>query len=127
MKIWINGCFDVLHYGHLKMISYAGGIADELVIGIDSDRRVKELKGFNRPYHSEVERKFNLSQLKYVSKVIVFDSDVELESHIRNENVDGMVIGSDYKGKNIIGIDFIPRIYYFDRIEGKSTTDILNY
>jgi D-beta-D-heptose 7-phosphate kinase/D-beta-D-heptose 1-phosphate adenosyltransferase len=127
MKIWVNGCFDILHHGHLQMLRYAGRLGDRLVVGIDSDSRVKELKGRDRPYHNETQRKFNLKQLKYVDKVIIYESEEMLEWNIRNEEPDVMVIGSDYKNKKIIGVDYIRKIHYFDRIENMSTTDILNH
>lgn len=127
MKVWVNGCFDILHYGHLRMLRYAGNLGDRLVVGIDSDSRVKQLKGNDRPYHNETQRKFNLKQLKYVDKVIIYNSEEMLEWHIRNEEPDVMVIGSDYRDKKIIGIDFIKKIDYFERIESISTTDIMNY
>jgi D-beta-D-heptose 7-phosphate kinase / D-beta-D-heptose 1-phosphate adenosyltransferase len=78
-KVWLNGCFDVLHHAHFKMIEFAstfvpnGGL---LVIGIDSDRRVKELKGNDRPFHSEEERKYNLEQIvgeQYAKSIVYFN------------------------------------------------------
>jgi len=66
-KVWINGCFDVLHYGHFKLIDYAKSFGD-LVIGIDSDERIKQMKGDNRPFHTEGQRVFNLMQIRDVDK-----------------------------------------------------------
>jgi rfaE bifunctional protein nucleotidyltransferase chain/domain len=125
-KIWINGTFDILHYGHFKLINYAKTLGDYIVIGIDSDRRVREFKGDDRPYHNEEQRLYNLLSLKSVSKVVLFDTDDELRYHIRNENVDIMVIGSDYRNKTIIGSEYMPNIIYFDRINNFSTTNIIN-
>lgn len=127
MKIWINGCFDILHYGHFKLISYARSFGEELVVGIDTDERVKQLKGLDRPFHNVKEREFNLRRLKDVTKVVTFGTDEELIWHIRNENPDAMVIGSDYRNKPIIGIDYFKKIYYFDRIDNFSTTNIISY
>lgn len=126
MKVWINGCFDILHYGHIKLIKYANSIGDYLVVGIDTDRRVKELKGSDRPYHTEAQRRYNLLSIRGVDKVVFFDTDEELQWNIRNETPDIMVIGSDYKNKKIIGSEFIPKIVYFNRINEFSTTDIIN-
>lgn len=125
MKVWVNGCFDILHYGHFRLLRHAVKLGDRVVVGIDSDRRVKELKGTDRPYHTEVQRKHNLKCINGIRKVIVFDTDKELRWHIENEEPDIMVIGSDYKGKEIIGSEFIKRIEYFDRIKNLSTTKIL--
>lgn len=126
MKVWVNGCFDVLHYGHFKLLEYAYHLGDYVVVGIDSDRRVKGLKGNDRPYHTQHQRRSNLLSVKWVNKVVVFDTDDELRWHIQNEEVDIMVIGSDYKNKEIIGSEFIPKITYFDRMNDFSTTNILN-
>lgn len=125
MKIWINGCFDILHHGHFRLLRHAKMLGDEVVVGIDSDRRVKELKGSDRPYHTVEQRKFNLHQIEGVWKVVTFDSEKELIWHIRNEEPDIMLIGSDYKGKRIVGSEYIPKIVYFNRLNGFSTTEIL--
>lgn len=126
MKVWVNGCFDVLHYGHFKLLNLAATLGDCLVIGIDSDLRIQSNKGVDRPYHNEEYRKYNLLSIKNVSKVIIFNTDSELKWNIQNEKPDIMLIGSDYKGKNIIGSEYIPKIVYFDRLHNFSTTDIID-
>lgn len=124
-KIWLNGCFDVLHHAHFKMIEFASTFGEIIVIGIDSDRRVKELKGNDRPFHSEEERKYNLERIKGVGKVVIFDSSELLEQIIKSYAPDIFVIGSDYKGKPIIGERYAKSIVYFNRMEDFSTTKIL--
>jgi D-beta-D-heptose 7-phosphate kinase/D-beta-D-heptose 1-phosphate adenosyltransferase len=125
MRIWINGCFDVLHYGHFRMIEYAASLGKMLVIGIDSDERVKKMKGENRPFHTEAQRKFNLMQVKGVSNVVIFDSDETLRSQIELYKPNIFVIGSDYINKPIIGGNHADEIRFFDRIKDFSTTKIL--
>ena len=125
MRIWINGCFDVLHYGHFRMIEYAASLGEMLVIGIDSDERVKKMKGDNRPFHTEKQRKFNLMQLKGVNNVVIFDSDETLRSQIELYKPNIFVIGSDYANKPIIGGNHADEIRFFDRIKDLSTTKIL--
>jgi D-beta-D-heptose 7-phosphate kinase/D-beta-D-heptose 1-phosphate adenosyltransferase len=127
MRIWINGCFDVLHYGHFRMIEYATSLGEMLVIGIDSDERVKKMKGENRPFHTETQRKFNLMQIKGVSNVVIFDSDETLRSQIELYKPNIFVIGSDYANKPIIGGNHADEIRFFDRIKDFSTTKILKY
>lgn len=125
MKVWINGCFDVLHYGHFQMINYAQKLGDELVIGIDTDERVKELKGSDRPFHTVKQRRFNLQRIKGVTKVVTFKNEKELIWHIKNEEPTIMVIGEEYKTKNIIGKELFKEINYFPKVEGFSTTKLL--
>ena len=124
-KVWMNGCFDVLHHAHFKMIEFASTFGELVVIGIDSDKRVKELKGDDRPFHSEEERKYNLERIKGVSKVIVFDSEIMLEEAIKRYQPDVFVIGSDYKDKKIVGEEYSKVMVFFNRMEDFSTTKIL--
>lgn len=125
-KVWINGCFDILHYGHFKLIEYASSFEGKLTIGIDSDERVKKLKGKDRPFHTQHQREFNLRQIKGVHDVIVFNSEDELRSTLQTLSPDVFVIGSDYVDKPIIGGGFAKEIKFFDRVEGLSTTKLLD-
>jgi rfaE bifunctional protein nucleotidyltransferase chain/domain len=124
MRIWMNGCFDVLHYGHFRMIEYAASLGI-LIIGLDTDERVNRMKGEDRPYHTLEQRAFNLRNIKGVYTVVSFDSDEELIRQIKLFKPDIFVIGSDYKDKLIIGSEYVKEIRYFDRIEEFSTTKIL--
>jgi rfaE bifunctional protein nucleotidyltransferase chain/domain len=127
MKIWLNGCFDVLHHGHFKLIQHASSFGGQVIIGIDSDERVKKNKGEGRPFHSESERAFNLKQIKGVDTVVVFDSDEKLRELLERYKPDKFIIGSDYLGKEIIGQEFAKQIIIFNRLDKFSTTDILNH
>jgi D-beta-D-heptose 7-phosphate kinase/D-beta-D-heptose 1-phosphate adenosyltransferase len=126
MKVWINGCFDVLHHGHFKLIAHALSLGNQLRIGIDSDRRVKESKGESRPFHTEQQRIFNLLQIDGVNDIRVFDSDKELSDLIKEYKPDVFLIGDDYKNKGIIGRKHAKKIEYFPRVEGFSTTGLLD-
>ena len=120
-QIFVNGTFDILHPGHVQLLNYARSLGDNLVVAIDSDRRVRELKGSNRPINSEDERKFMLENLRSVDSVWIFDSDQELEDICRLYNP-VMVKGSDYRGRAIIGQQYCKEIIFYDRIEPYSTT-----
>jgi D-beta-D-heptose 7-phosphate kinase/D-beta-D-heptose 1-phosphate adenosyltransferase len=124
-KVWMNGCFDVLHHAHFKMIEHASTFGDLLVIGIDSDKRVKELKGEDRPFHTEEERKYNLERIKGVSKVVIFNSEEALRELLKSYEPDVFVIGSDYMDKPIVGGNYAKSIVFFNRMENFSTTKIL--
>jgi D-beta-D-heptose 7-phosphate kinase/D-beta-D-heptose 1-phosphate adenosyltransferase len=127
-KVFVNGTFDILHVGHVALLDYAKSLGDQLVVGIDSDDRVRLLKGSDRPINSQVERGTILSALKSVDEVFVFDTDDELRSLI--QACDIMVKGSDYRDKPIVGQEICKQIVFFERLNGYSTTnkiqDIVN-
>jgi D-beta-D-heptose 7-phosphate kinase/D-beta-D-heptose 1-phosphate adenosyltransferase len=119
--IFVNGTFDILHPGHVQLLNYARSLGDSLIVAIDSDRRVRELKGNDRPINSEDDRKFMLENLRSVDTVWFFDTDQELEDICRLYNP-VMVKGSDYRGRAIIGQQYCKEIVFYDRIEPYSTT-----
>lgn len=119
--IIVNGTFDLLHLGHVELLNYAKSLGDYLLVAIDSDRRVKELKGNTRPINNEIERKTLLENLKAVDEVVIFDNDDELIDLVSQAEI--MIKGSDYIGKPIIGENVCPKIVFFERIYGYSTTE----
>jgi D-beta-D-heptose 7-phosphate kinase/D-beta-D-heptose 1-phosphate adenosyltransferase len=126
MRIWVNGAFDILHIGHIKLLKHAAAMG-YLRVGIDTDERIKELKGPGRPFNSFKDRMEMLSSLRFVDEVVGFGSEQELIDEIKLYQPDVMVIGSDYRNKRIVGSEFINKIVYFDRVENMSTTSILEY
>lgn len=126
MKIvFINGCFDILHRGHLELFKYGASLGTELVVAIDSDEKVKAAKGPGRPINSLEDRKFMLSSLQYIDRVEAFDTPEELEHLVKVIAPDIMIVGSDWKGKTIVGGQWAREIKYFERIDGYSTTKII--
>ena len=125
MKVFVNGTFDVLHRGHLELLNYAKSLGDYLYVAIDNDLRIQEKKGPSRPVHSLEERTFHLENLKAVDAVLSFGSDEQLEGLVKIIEPDIMVVGSDWKGKEIVGGEYAKKIVYFDRIGNYSTTNIL--
>jgi len=121
-KVFVNGTFDLLHRGHLELLNYAKSLGDIVHVAIDTDRRVAEKKGPTRPIYNQEERKFFLENLKSVYKVHFFDSDFELESLINFIQPDVMVVGSDWKGKTVIGSMHAAELIFFDRISDYATT-----
>ena len=126
MKIgFVNGCFDVLHIGHIRMLDFAKSNCDKLIIGIDSDTRIKALKGSSRPINDENDRREFLLSLQAVHQVEIFKSEDELISLIKLLQPDIMVVGSDYRDKRVIGSEHAKQLIFFDRIEGYSTSKIV--
>jgi D-beta-D-heptose 7-phosphate kinase/D-beta-D-heptose 1-phosphate adenosyltransferase len=119
-KVFVNGTFDIIHLGHLALFNYAKSLGDFLLVAIDSDERVKQLKGNDRPINNQIERKTLLENLKAIDEVQIFDTDQELIDIIATCDV--MVKGSDYIGKPIVGEHVCKQIIFFDRINGYSTT-----
>lgn len=125
-KVWVNGTFDVLHLGHVRLLEYANSLGT-LRVGVDTDKRVKELKGKDRPFNCLEDRIDMLLSLKYVNDVVSFDSREEMVNLIKEWEPDYMIIGSDYVGQPIYGKEYAKELIYFDRINKYSTTKILNY
>jgi D-beta-D-heptose 7-phosphate kinase/D-beta-D-heptose 1-phosphate adenosyltransferase len=119
-KVIVNGTFDILHVGHLKLLTYAKSLGDHLLVCIDSDDRVRQLKGHSRPINNEFERKLMLETLKPVDEVRIFNSKEELIDLV--SMCDIMVKGSDYIGKSVIGETYCKEVVYYDRIDEYSTT-----
>jgi len=123
MKIvFVNGCFDVLHPGHIELLRYARSLGDYLIVAIDSDRKVAEMKGPERPIFSQEDRSNVLSAIRYVDVIHIFDSKEELEDLLESISPDIMIVGSDWKGKEVVGSQYAKAVRFFDRIGEYSTT-----
>ncbi len=123
MKIsFVNGCFDILHPGHIEMLKYARSSGDYLIVAIDSDRKVAEMKGPERPIFPQHDRALMLKAIRYVDVVHIFDTKEDLEQLLESIQPDIMVIGSDWKGKEVVGSRYAKSVRFFDRIGGYSTT-----
>jgi len=123
--VWTNGCFDVIHRGHIELFKYAKSLGDKLIVGIDSDEKVKKDKGPSRPFNTSEDRRFVLESIRHVDEVLIFDDREGLEKLIHNISPDFMVVGSDWKGKDVVGQHHSKELKFFDRLSGYSTTDIL--
>jgi D-beta-D-heptose 7-phosphate kinase/D-beta-D-heptose 1-phosphate adenosyltransferase len=121
-KIFTNGCFDILHRGHLELFMYARSLGDVLYVGVDSDEKVKIDKGPTRPINCLTDRMMMLSSIKYIDTVCPFTSREGLVELVRDIQPDIMVVGSDWKGKPIVGSEYAKEVRFFERIDGYSTT-----
>lgn len=123
MKIIVNGTFDIVHVGHIRLLEYARSYPNSFVyVLIDSDNRIKQLKGPQRPINNEYERASLLAALRSVDKVDIFDSDDELRNYIKTYQPDLMIKGSDYRDRPIIGAEYCKDIIFYERMEKYSST-----
>jgi len=123
--VWVNGCFDVLHRGHIELFKYAKSLGDYLVVGVDDDERTRASKGPNRPVNCLEDRIEMLRSIKYIDDVVGFDSDEELDAQVLLSGAEIMVVGSDYENKKVIGSRHVKEVKFYRKIDGYSTTEIL--
>lgn len=123
---WLNGCFDVLHAGHIQLFKKAWEQGGDVIVGIDSDERIRQMKGNSRPVNTLANRIIFLQSIKYIRTVIPFNSDEELEATIKHFSPDVFVIGEEYRNKRIIGKKWAKSILYVPRFEGLSSSEIIN-
>jgi len=124
-SVIVNGTFDILHPGHVAMLNTARSLGNYLIVCIDTDRRVKELKGNGRPINDQYFRKVMLQNLKSVDIVEYFDSTEDLIKIFELYKPSIMVKGSDWKGKSIVAEQYVKEIFWYDRIDEYSTTKII--
>lgn len=121
-KIVVNGSFDIVHRGHLELLRYAKSLGDYLLVCVDTDSRIKELKGNHRPINNQEDRKFLLENIKGVDKVLFFNSREELEKILEEYQPDVMVKGSDYKDKEVVGRQHCKTVNFYQIVNDYSTT-----
>ena len=125
-NIWINGCFDVLHMGHIKLFRRARQMGMRVIVGVDTDERIREAKGEGRPVNDLHNRIDFLRSIKYVDMIHSFGTDEELSKLIEDYLPRYMLIGDDYKDKEIIGSKWVKEIIYVPRYQGLSSSNIIN-
>jgi rfaE bifunctional protein nucleotidyltransferase chain/domain len=126
--VFTNGCFDILHLGHLDYLEKSRNFGDKLVIGLNTDRSVSQLKGSNRPVNNEYARARMLAAMSFVDLVIAFDEETPLEL-IQKVKPDILIKGKDYSIDNIVGAEFVlgngGEVKTIELLEGYSTTEII--
>ena len=122
---FVNVFFDILHIGHLKLFEFCRSQCDYLIVGIDSDSMVKKAKGESRPHNNEADRKYFLENIKVVDKVFIFNSHSFLENKLSILSPDIMFVGSDYRDRKVIGSQFAKELKFFEKINGHSTTKLI--
>lgn len=127
--VFTNGCFDILHSGHIQYLAKAAGMGDCLVIGLNTDESVKRLKGPSRPYLDEKSRAITLAALGFVCAVVLFDEDTPYNL-IRQIQPNILVKGGDYKPEEIVGYDIVKakggQVLTIPLVEGYSSSNVIN-
>ncbi len=125
--VWTNGCFDLLHLGHIDYLSKAKDQGDILIVGINTDESVRRIKKDGRPITDETSRSTIIAALQFVNAVVLFNDDTPYEM-IKIIKPDVLVKGSDYKAEYIVGYDVVQakggKVVTIDFLEGYSTTAI---
>ena len=122
--VFTNGCFDLLHLGHVKYLEKAKSFGDILIVGVNSDASVRRLKGESRPVNPEYDRAYLLAALEAVDFVTIFEEDTPCDL-IKSIRPDVLVKGGDYRGKEVVGSELVKEVRLVDFVEGKSTTGII--
>lgn len=127
--VFTNGCFDILHLGHVTYLAKAAQLGDLLVVGLNTDASVKRLKGETRPLQDETNRAHVLASLLFVDKVVLFGEDTPKE--LINQIIPSILVkGADYSIENIVGADTVlahgGEVKTIDLVDGYSTTNVIN-
>lgn len=125
ITVWTNGCFDILHPGHMELFKIAKSLGDRLIVGVDEDQKVRNDKGSDRPINSLSFRKAMLESNKHIDIVIPFGSRQELENLIELYSPDILLVGGDWRNGDVVGRQFAKEVRFLDRVGGYSTTDII--
>jgi D-beta-D-heptose 7-phosphate kinase/D-beta-D-heptose 1-phosphate adenosyltransferase len=127
--IWTNGTFDVLHMGHIKLFQEARKLAGPggiVVVGTDSDERIRTLKGPTRPINNLFDRVDFLRSIKYIDEVVAFSSEDTLVANIKLYSPDIILIGEDYIDKRVVGGEYAKQVMFFPRYGGLSSSKIIS-
>ena len=122
--VFTNGCFDILHVGHVKYLEIAKSYGDILIVGVNSNDSVQKLKGINRPINTQEDRAYILASLESVDYVVIFEEETPYEL-IKLIQPHTLVKGGDYEGKDVVGQDIVNELKLVQFVDGKSTTKII--
>ncbi|MBN2524398.1 MAG: D-glycero-beta-D-manno-heptose 1-phosphate adenylyltransferase [Bacteroidales bacterium] len=126
--VFTNGCFDIIHLGHIKYLAKAASLGDILLAGLNTDRSVRILKGKDRPFQNEESRAMVLASLQFIDRIILFDQETPYDL-IKKIKPDVLVKGADYKPEDIVGYDIVKaeggEIVTIDIVKGYSTSSLI--
>ena len=126
--VWLNGCYDILTPAHIELFSVARSLAvteGRVIVGLDSDDKVRKSKGPSRPINPFIDRKIMLESIRYIDLVLEFNDRTELENLIKMIEPDIMLLGGDWRHGDVVGREFCQDVRFLDRRQGYSTTEII--
>ena len=126
ITVWTNGCFDILHPGHVELFKVAKSLGDRLIVGVDTDLKVKADKGANRPINNLEYRKAMLEAIRYIDIVLPFGSRQELEQSNQLYRPDVLLVGGDWRNGDVVGREFAKEVRFFNRVGGYSSTNVID-
>ena len=122
--VWCNGTFDIIHPGHIKLFKVGKSLGDKLIVATDTDEKIRKDKGANKPVNSLCHRVSILQAIKYIDEVLYFNDRKELEGLIELYSPDILLLGDDWKGGDVVGIQYAKEVRFLPRLN-YSTTDII--
>ena len=126
--VFSNGCFDILHRGHVEYLAKASSLGDKMILGLNSDSSIKRIKGPDRPVQDQLSRSIILASLQFIDAVVLFDEDTPYNL-INKIKPDILVKGADYKAEDVVGYDIVTanggRVETIELVKGYSTTGII--
>ena len=122
--IWCNGTFDILHPGHIELFKIGASLGKKLIVATDTDEKIRQDKGASKPINNLCDRISMLQAIKYIDEVLYFDTRQELEGLIKLYMPDILLLGDDWKGGDVVGIEYAREVRFLPRLN-YSTTDII--
>ena len=123
--VWTNGTFDILHPGHIQLFKVAKELGDMVVVGTDTDEKIKKDKGFDRPINDLCYRVAMLEAIKYIDAVHTFDTRSELEGLIQMYNPDILLIGDDWRYGDVVGREYAKEVRFLPRVGGYASSNTI--
>ena len=124
--VWTNGTFDILHPGHIQLFKVARSLGDKVIVATDTDEKIKKDKGFDRPVNDLCYRVAMLESIKYIDVVLTFGDRQELEGLIQLYNPDILLLGDDWQGGDVVGIEHAKGVRFLPRVGGYASSKTLN-
>ena len=124
--VWCNGTFDILHPGHIELFKVARSLGDKVIVATDTDEKIKKDKGFDRPINDLCYRVAMLEAIKYIDVVHTFGSREELEGLIQMYNPDILLLGDDWQGGDVVGIEHAKGVRFLPRVGGYASSKTRN-